>query len=58
MLYGQRVTVTVVPPGTAEGVCQNYRPNVPCKGYRYGRRERSTHAVKPAKIHPLIQEVQ
>jgi hypothetical protein len=60
-LHGQDVTVTVVPPGDAEG--SRIRSNIKCKTYKYGgskpkrkRRSSKRKFVRAGKIHPLIQE--
>ena len=65
VLYGQHVTVTVLPPGEALGASRNYRNNVRCKTYKHGeaksqrkRRNRRSPFVRVGRAHPLIQEEQ
>ncbi len=65
-IHGQLVTVTVLPPGTAQGICRDFQSNVHCKGYKYGgqkpkrkRRKDRRKFVPVGRINPLVsQEVQ
>lgn len=66
-IHGQDVTVTVLPPGVAEGANPAYRPNVKVRSYKYEaqpnpkqfrrKRRRSKRTfVRVGKVHPDISQ--